>query len=140
MIRRLLWLGAGAALGILGYRKLDRLVRTAPRRAIAAGAGRLTLNRPGTRALTGAAKSEAREPGGRAGGFLRDVREGMDEYLNRHASQLGNTLVDQQPAQPVVAPAALRRGAVSAPAALALPTHYRRTAADGVGRDSPSFP
>ncbi len=96
MIRRLFWLGAGTALGILGYRRLERLVRSAPRRVIAAGTSRLTLTRGAPQELAAPAVREL--PAG-AGGFLSDVRDGMDEYLNRHASQLGNTLLDQRPAR-----------------------------------------
>ena len=66
MIRRALWLIAGAALGIAGYRRLTALVRaaTAGRRASPATRG----GRP----LAGTA------------GFVRDVRAGMAEYMDRH--------------------------------------------------------
>lgn len=116
MMRRMIWLAAGAVLGVLGYRRAERLVRGArprgaPRRAIAAAVGRMALGRPtprpsglGRAALDrraqrplalGAAlrgrRATAEVPGATSG-FIRDVRDGMDEYLNRHASQLGNTL------------------------------------------------
>ena len=55
MIRRAIWLLAGAALGVAGYRRLSRL---------------LTMG-------------QARRRGG-AAGFARDVRTGMAEYMERH--------------------------------------------------------
>jgi hypothetical protein len=58
MIRRAFWLVVGAALGITGYRRLTRLV----------SAGR--ANRPDRAARTAA--------------FMRDVRAGMAEYMDRH--------------------------------------------------------
>jgi len=58
MIRRAIWLLAGAGLGIAGYRRLARLVRTPKAR------------RPGTATGTAA--------------FIRDVRAGMAEYMGRH--------------------------------------------------------
>jgi hypothetical protein len=58
MIRRAIWLLAGAGLGIAGYRRMIRMVR----------AGR--ARRPGTATGTAA--------------FIRDVRTGMAEYMDRH--------------------------------------------------------
>ena len=58
MIRRAFWLVAGAALGITGCRRLTRLV----------GAGK--ASRHGRSAATAA--------------FMRDVRAGMAEYMDRH--------------------------------------------------------
>jgi len=58
VIRRAFWLVAGAALGITGYRRLMRLV----------GAGK--VSRPSHAAGTAA--------------FMRDVRAGMAEYMDRH--------------------------------------------------------
>ena len=55
MIRRAIWLVAGAVLGIAGYRRLGRLVTT----------------------------GQARRRGG-AAGFAREVRTGMAEYMERH--------------------------------------------------------
>jgi hypothetical protein len=58
MIRRAFWLVAGAALGITGYRRLTRLV----------SAGKASrLGRPAGTAA-----------------FMRDVRAGMAEYMDRH--------------------------------------------------------
>jgi hypothetical protein len=70
MIRRLFWLGAGALLGVAGYRRITRLARTLPP--------------PG-------------RWGRRAALFARDVREGMDEYADRHPRLAGRTLEGQQP-------------------------------------------
>jgi hypothetical protein len=81
MIRRLLWLLAGAGLGISGYRRVTRIFRgftsSAPRR------------RP--RQLPGVA------------GFARDVRDGMDLYaeqqrlnIERRRAPEGPTLGLQQ--------------------------------------------
>jgi hypothetical protein len=56
VIRRLFWLSVGAAAGIAGYRRAERLARR--------------------RGLVGAARGVAR--------FARDVRDGMDEYMDRH--------------------------------------------------------
>jgi hypothetical protein len=63
VIRRAVWLAAGAAGGIYGYRRLGRLARSLGLTRLAA-----------------------------AGGFWRDVRDGMDEYLDQH-SPPGNTLL-----------------------------------------------
>jgi len=70
MIRRAFWLGAGAAAGILSYRRVSALgarisgplARTELRRS---RGGVLTATRATTR-------------------FARDVREGMDMYMSRH--------------------------------------------------------
>jgi hypothetical protein len=56
MIRRAIYLVAGAGLGIAGYRRLARLVSTGK------------MRRRGTAAGTAA--------------FIRDVRKGMAEYLD----------------------------------------------------------
>jgi hypothetical protein len=58
MIRRMFWLLAGAALGIAGYRRLARIA--------SAGRGR----------RRGAARTAA---------FVRDVRTGMADYMDRHS-------------------------------------------------------
>jgi hypothetical protein len=94
MIRRGFWLAAGAVLGVTGYRKATRLARMitsspAAPRALA----------PGGRA----AGSRARQPLslriGAAAGFARDVRDGMAEYRDLHARQLGRRL-DSASAEP----------------------------------------
>jgi hypothetical protein len=61
MIRRTFWLMAGAALGIAGYRRLTTLVNAGK------GPRAVRVNRPA------------------AGGFMRDVRAGMAEYMDRHS-------------------------------------------------------
>jgi hypothetical protein len=56
VIRRGFWLVAGAVLGISGYRRLTRLVN--------------------------AGKADRRAAGSAA--FVRDVRAGMADYMDRH--------------------------------------------------------
>ena len=68
MTRRLLWLLAGAGLGISGYRRLTRLVRGL------AGSSR-SRSRSQSRYRSG-------RPRGLAG-FARDVRDGMDLYAQQ---------------------------------------------------------
>jgi hypothetical protein len=68
VIRRLFWLTLGAVLGVAGYRRAARLVRS-----IAPG--------PRARELTR---------------FVGDVREGMDLYMERHPGQAPPTLGSQQ--------------------------------------------
>jgi hypothetical protein len=77
MIRRGFWLLAGAAGGIMGYRRVSSLSRQVSE----------TLGaRPKT---PGAVKRHwARE----SIRFTRDVREGMDLYLSRHAAPARPTL------------------------------------------------
>ena len=68
MIRRLFWLTLGAVLGVTGYRRATRLVRS-----IAPG--------PRAREVTR---------------FVGDVREGMELYMERHPRQAPPTLGSQQ--------------------------------------------
>lgn len=91
MIRRAAWLAAGAVGGIYGYRRLGRLARSLVPWQESGGRGprgvqlsrrRARLEWPG-RGLTRLAA---------AGGFWRDVRDGMAEYLDQH-SPPGNTLL-----------------------------------------------
>jgi hypothetical protein len=95
MIRRGFWLALGAALGVAGYRRAGRLARALRPSMIGA-----RLARGGSsRSRTGrAACSVTGGPGG-AAAFLRDVRDGMDEYLERRQGQRGPTLEGQQPAR-----------------------------------------
>jgi len=81
MIRRLLWMTAGALVGVTGYRRVSRLAR-----AVTAGA------RHGDRAPSRAHR------GWRHGAalFARDVREGMELYVDRHPRLAGRTLEGQQ--------------------------------------------
>jgi len=68
VIRRLFWLTLGAVLGVTGYRRATRLVRS-----IAPG--------PRARELTR---------------FVGDVREGMGLYMERHPGPAPPTLESQQ--------------------------------------------
>jgi hypothetical protein len=70
MIRRGFWLLAGAAGGIMGYRRVSSLTRQVSE----------TLGARGQRQKTAARRHWARE----AVRFTRDVREGMDLYSARH--------------------------------------------------------
>jgi hypothetical protein len=63
-MRRLLWAGVGAGLGIYGYRRASRVVRE----LVGPGQGRY---RPGLHQLRGVS------------GFVRDVRDGMELYAER---------------------------------------------------------
>lgn len=74
MIRRGFWLVVGAALGVTGYRRAGKLARAL---------------QPGRRPL------RRGRPAGTAA-FLRDVRDGMDEYLERHPGRRGPSLDGQQ--------------------------------------------
>jgi hypothetical protein len=118
VMRRMVWLTAGAVLGIAGYRRLDRAAKSltgqlgsGPVRRQAVPVDR--SQEPGAvagglRASAGLALSlaaatarwagalRARRAVARAGlagqgrasiaGFLGDVRDGMDEYLDAHAT------------------------------------------------------
>jgi hypothetical protein len=75
VIRRAFWLGAGAAAGIMGYRRVCSLGRKV--------SGRVTARRTARGAL-GMARETAR--------FTRDVREGMDLYMARHSVPAASTL------------------------------------------------
>ena len=81
MIRRGFWLLAGAAGGIMGYRRVSSLTRQL--------SVTLGLN-PQQHKAQGAAvrRHWARE----AIGFTRDVREGMDQYSARHPRTARPTL------------------------------------------------
>jgi hypothetical protein len=79
MIRRAIWLTLGAAAGIAGYRKLTRAAQTLLPNA--------DLLAPVNRRSAGAARPrQASRPGrgARTAAFVRDVRAGMAEYLDRH--------------------------------------------------------
>jgi len=71
VIRRAFWLGAGAAIGVMGYRRV-------------AAAGRKVSEQNVSRAAARAARESWR--------FGRDVREGMELYLARHAEPAGPNL------------------------------------------------
>ena len=102
MIRRGFWLAAGAVLGVTGYRKATRLARTVVPAGRPARTGVLTLapeppRRPplltSRQVLRGAARAGRSAAQGAA--FARDVRDGMAEYLDRHAQGAGRTLESQ---------------------------------------------
>jgi hypothetical protein len=101
VIRRLLWMVLGAVLGVTGYRRLSRLAR-----AVAPGGGR---GRAADRRLR-------REAPAGAALFARDVRDGIEEYLSRHAGQPGPNLEGQRAGAP-------RRGHAGGSGALP-GTHY----------------
>jgi hypothetical protein len=98
MIRRAIWLAVGAILGILGYRRLDGLVRSISGQHLALPARRRPagLSDLRDRGLAGDWRSAGRKRGTGAGEFLRDVADGMADYMDRHSGRSGNTLVGQQ--------------------------------------------
>jgi hypothetical protein len=103
VIRRGFWLTAGAVLGVTGYRRATRLARAVVPASRPATTGVLTLapeplrRRPlltSRQVLRGAARAGRSAAQGAA--FARDVRDGMAEYLDRHAQGAGRTLGSQQ--------------------------------------------
>ena len=122
MMRRARWLAAGAVLGALGYQRLHRAttsltsqsdrvpaVRQAAPQALgvfrfAAGAAGHTAGAAGWLARQVRRRRAARRrPAGGVAGFVHDVREGIDDYLDRHRENIdrqhgrsGNTLVAQR--------------------------------------------
>jgi hypothetical protein len=78
MIRRGFWLLLGAALGISGYRRLTRAAKAlVPHGALV---GQLQRRTP---AVTPASRGAGRA-GAETIAFVRDVRVGMADYLDRH--------------------------------------------------------
>jgi hypothetical protein len=75
MIRRGFWLAAGAAGGIMGYRRVVSFGRRA--------SGTLGTSRAPARKRRWVRETIR---------FTRDVREGMDLYIARHPRQAGPTL------------------------------------------------
>jgi hypothetical protein len=89
MIRRAFWLGAGAAAGIMGYRRVSAIGRKVSGRLTDRRAPGAPADRRAIRAATGRrAISAARE----TVRFTRDVREGMDLYIARHNGSAPPTL------------------------------------------------
>jgi hypothetical protein len=86
VIRRAFWLGAGAAAGILGYRRVEAIGRKVTRRVPA------TVTGAGTRKQSVTAMRLARE----TMRFTRDVREGMEIYSARQDRSAASTLSKQQ--------------------------------------------
>lgn len=105
MIRRVFWLSVGAAAGITGYRRATAMGRAITVRltgepaqlGTAAGYGpadrRPGRARPRASTVWRAQRTALRRIRA-AGLFARDVREGMDIYLNRQEGQAGPTLAD----------------------------------------------
>lgn len=97
MIGRFCWLVAGAVLGVTGYRRASRLVRSIRPGNLARQA--LPAIRPGGPAARFTRPAAARRAAGDRRGiapFARDVRDGMEIYLDRHSGQPGPTLGGQQ--------------------------------------------
>ena len=96
MIGRFCWLAAGAVLGVTGYRRASRLVRSIRPGNLARQA--LPAIRPGAPAARFTRAAAGRAAGDRHGiaPFARDVRDGMEIYLDRHSGQPGPTLGGQQ--------------------------------------------
>jgi hypothetical protein len=79
MIRRGVWLTAGAVLGITGYRRVTRAAKALfPHGELLGQVARRPLAR------THAARTPARLAGSESAAFVRDVRAGMADYLDRH--------------------------------------------------------
>src|SRR5260370_26009190 len=104
MMRRGLWLAAGAALGVVGYRRLDRATKSLSVQLTAAPVGRHAARSAGwlTRQLwqSWSARGDSR---GRVQAFVGHLRPGSAEYLDRHEanfdrhqSQSGHTLIGQR--------------------------------------------
>ncbi|HXL91894.1 MAG TPA: hypothetical protein VN969_23365 [Streptosporangiaceae bacterium] len=91
MIRRAFWLGAGAAAGILGYRRVEAIGRKVVRRVPG------TVTGAGTRKQSVTAMRLARE----SLRFTRDVREGMEIYSARQNRSAASTLSKQQAHTPI---------------------------------------
>jgi len=110
VIRRAFWLGAGAAAGIMGYRRVEAIGRQVSGKVTGtvtgagigksgigkSGAGKSGVGKPvlkrsaggATRRATRGALRLARE----SMRFTRDVREGMDLYMARHNAPRASTL------------------------------------------------
>jgi hypothetical protein len=88
MIRRAIWLTLGAGIGIAGYRKLSRAARTLlPQRDLLRPLNQRSASAQA--ALPAAGRDAAAQPSGRGvaagtAAFVRDVRSGMADYLDRH--------------------------------------------------------
>lgn len=94
MIRRGFWLVVGATLGVTGYRRASRLLqsfRPTPSGQVVLRSESLLTGR---RVLSGAAR--AGRGAAASAAFVRDVREGVAEYLDQQDSATGRTLGSQQ--------------------------------------------
>jgi hypothetical protein len=101
VIRRGFWLVLGAAVGVTGYRRASRLVQSfrpaaAPSAGTQAG-GAVVLRSPGPltgrKLLAGAAR--AGRGAAASAAFVRDVREGVAEYLDQQESGPARNLESQ---------------------------------------------
>jgi hypothetical protein len=88
VIRRGLWLAAGAVIGVTGYRRATRLARALTGQSAAAHTAQAARS-PAHRAQSATAGLVS------AAGFARDVRDGMAEYLDLHRDQGTRTLGSQ---------------------------------------------
>jgi hypothetical protein len=108
VIRRGFWLVTGAALGVTGYRRASRLLQSfrphqaGPSASGRGASGRVMLRAPaprspgpltGRRVLAGAAR--AGRGAAASAAFVRDVREGVAEYLDQQDSGPGRNLESQ---------------------------------------------
>lgn len=95
MIRRGFWLLLGAAIGVSGYRRASRLAQS-----ITGSPQRRRALLDGRDAAAARADRDSGEGGAVRGAgfvaFLRDVHEGMAEYLDRHPPRSGHTLGSQR--------------------------------------------
>ena len=79
MIRRATWLVLGAAAGIAGYRKLSRAAKTLlPQGELLGPVSRRSAGTAHQRQASG------RRSGAGTAAFVRDVRAGMADYMERH--------------------------------------------------------
>ncbi len=104
MKRRGLWLLAGAVLGVLGYRRAQRMGQALTGDSTRALTGKQSALLPalGSSLARRRAPDSPRRPAAgvteRAVGaakFVRDVRAGMSEYRSRHRDPAGSTLGSQ---------------------------------------------
>ena len=79
MIRRGSWLLLGAVLGISGYRRLARVAKALMPQ------GELASQLRGRAEATGPSRRAAGRAGAETIAFVRDVRTGMADYLDRHS-------------------------------------------------------
>jgi len=95
VIRRAFWLGAGAAAGIMGYRRVEAIGRKVTRRVpgTVTGASLRQLGTPKKRTALRMARETMR--------FTRDVREGMDLYVARQNRPEASTLSKQHARTPI---------------------------------------
>jgi hypothetical protein len=96
MMRRLFWASAGAVVGVAGYRKAARLARGVWPPASGGGDRHEAPPRPARRGTSLRASRGAIRGVRGATSFARDVRRGMDLYLERYSELTGPSLGGQQ--------------------------------------------